>query len=207
MVNSLEELHAQLSAIYSGTIGYEIAQVENAAERTWLYETIERSGNLAPSPSLQRRIASILIESEVFDHFMAKRFGQVKRYGLEGGESLMVAVDVLLQTTSAEHLVFGMAHRGRINLMVGLLGYPAAAVFHKLAGNSELPAEWPGSADVLSHLCTSNTIRGLAIFSLIIVVIYFYFCCLPDSPYCRDRIRRGAQDRVNATEPLSLGGH
>lgn len=152
---SLPELQTQLANIYCASLGYEIAHVEEPSERAWLYDTIERLGGMRAAPALQRRLARILVVSEAFDHFMARRFGQVKRYGLEGGEALLAAVEVLLQTTSAEHLVFGMAHRGRLNLMVGCLGYPAAAVFYKLTGSSELPPEWPGSADVLSHLCTT----------------------------------------------------
>lgn len=149
----LAELQTCLAKIYCGSLGYEIAHVGDHLERAWLYDTIERLGSMQAAPALQRRLARVLLVSEAFDHFMARRFGQVKRYGLEGGESLMAAIEVLLQATSAEHLIFGMAHRGRINLMVGCLGYPTAAVFHKLAGNSELPPDWSGSADVLSHLC------------------------------------------------------
>lgn len=157
-VTGSAELQAHLAKVYCGSLGYEIAHVEDHLERAWLYDTIERLGGMQAAPALQCRLARILLVSEAFDHFMARRFGQVKRYGLEGGEALMAAIEVLLQATSAEHLVFGMAHRGRINLMVGCLDYPAAAVFHKLAGNSELPPEWPGSADVLSHLCTRATL-------------------------------------------------
>lgn len=87
---------------------------------------------------------------------MSKRFAQVKRYGLEGGETMMVAFDAILHTTASEEVVVAMPHRGRLNLMLGLLAYPAHALFHKLQGNSELAPGASGSGDVLSHLCTGR---------------------------------------------------
>jgi probable 2-oxoglutarate dehydrogenase E1 component DHKTD1 len=152
------ELEELLTRIYSDKIGYEIAHVDSAEERSFLYEAIESLSGVQAASGLQRRMAKVLLESETFDHFMGKRFGQVKRYGLEGGEGMMVAVDVLLHLCRAQHVVIGMPHRGRLNLMVGLLGYPAAAIFHKLTGACELPAEWKGSADVLSHLSHTGEI-------------------------------------------------
>lgn len=152
-VDNLAELEGGLAQIYAGRIGYEIGHVENAQERAWLYETIETVTDMHASPALRRHLAKIMLRSEAFDQFMAKRFGQVKRYGLEGGEAMMVAMEILLGLTKAEHTVIGMPHRGRLNLMIGLLDYPPEALFHKLAGASELPKDVPGTADVLSHLC------------------------------------------------------
>jgi len=152
--NSLDALSRHLASIYSDTVSYEISHIEDPAERRWLYQTIESLSSLQPAPALLRHMSQLLIHSEVFDHFMTRRFAQVKRYGLEGCESMIVAIDIIMRLCKVEHLVFGMAHRGRINLIVGLLEYPPQAVFHKLSGNSELPKEWPGTADVLSHLCT-----------------------------------------------------
>ena len=157
-INSLDTLSQHLASIYSDAISYEISHIEGPEERHWLYQTIENLSSLQPAPALLRHMSRLLIHSEVFDHFMAKRFAQVKRYGLEGCESMIIAIDLIMQLCKAEHLVFGMAHRGRINLMIGLLGYPPQAVFHKLSGNSELPKEWSGTADVLSHLCITHGI-------------------------------------------------
>jgi 2-oxoglutarate dehydrogenase complex dehydrogenase (E1) component-like enzyme len=76
----------------------------------------------------------------------------VKRYGLEGSEALTVAVGMLFELLPKDHLVLGMAHRGRLNLMAALMGYPLEALFHKLGGEHELPDGWHGTGDVLSHL-------------------------------------------------------
>lgn len=105
----------------------------------------------------KKQIHKILAKSEVFDHFLAKKFPNVKRYGLEGAESMMVALDRLFElsaTNGIQDIVIGMPHRGRLNLLCDLLQYPPAALFHKMKGLSELPDSF-ASGDVISHL-TNN---------------------------------------------------
>lgn len=99
--DSPRDLASLLKTVYSGHLGFEISHIENSAERRWLYHTIETMSAIGASAALQQRMAKILLESEVFDQFMTKRFGQIKRYGLEGGEAMMIAVDVLVQLTKA----------------------------------------------------------------------------------------------------------
>lgn len=151
-------LVSRLRSVYQQNTGYEFDRLpEN--ERTWLAERIETMHDVQAGAPRQRQIAKLLMESEAWDKFMARRFGQVKRYGLEGAESMIIAMDTLFQlgTGSVKHSVIAMPHRGRLNLMTGLLGFPAEAIFHKLQGNSELACD--GSADVLSHLSLQNEIR------------------------------------------------
>lgn len=110
--NSPQEAEPLLKMVYAGHIGYEIAHVEDPAERSWLYHYIEAISAIGASASMRKRMARMLLESEAFDHFMAKRFGQVKRYGLEGSEAMMLAVDVVMQLTRAgavpfSHLLIG----------------------------------------------------------------------------------------------------
>lgn len=145
----------RVKAAYQAAVGYEFGHLERAEERRWFEAKIEAMQPV--TKAMQQRIAKLLVESEVFDHFLGKRFGQVKRYALEGCESLLVAMDAIFHSSTFEHAVVGMAHRGRLNLMLGLLGYPPEALFHKLQGNSELPSG--GSADVLSHLSLQNRIH------------------------------------------------
>lgn len=123
----------------------------------------------------KKHIFGLLTRSEVFDQFMHKRFSQVKRYGLEGGESMMVALDSLFRTCGQSALllrcwvifrslsvlaglyeaVVCMPHRGRLNLLTDLFQYPVTALFHKIKGNSEFPDDIQVSGDVLSHLANS----------------------------------------------------
>lgn len=126
-------------------------------ERNWLINKIN-CFSVNWSGDEKREMARLMIESEAFDAFMQKRFGQVKRYGLEGLESLVVAVERLIQLTNPKStVVCGMAHRGRLNLLKGPLGMDARAIFAKLKGKSELRG---GSADVLSHLCVNHVFKG-----------------------------------------------
>lgn len=86
---------------------------------------------------------------------MTKRFPQVKRYGLEGAESMMIALDTLFAGScraNVEELVVCMPHRGRLNLLTDLFQFNTTAIFHKVKGGSEFQAELNVSGDVLSHL-------------------------------------------------------
>lgn len=106
----------------------------------------------------KRRILELLIKSEVFDQFMTKKFPQVKRYGLEGAESMMIALDNLFKSSSqnsVKEVVVCMPHRGRLNLLTDLFQYDPTAIFHKIKGHSEFPEELKVSGDVLSHLFKS----------------------------------------------------
>lgn len=81
------------------------------------------------------KIAKSLTQSQAFDNFLAKKFSTVKRYGAEGAESMMAFVDGVLTEcgdSGVEELVIGMSHRGRLNLLAGLLQYSKEAFFHKV---------------------------------------------------------------------------
>lgn len=85
---------------------------------------------------------------------MQKRFGQVKRYSLEGSEGMMAVMQVLLELhqNNADEVIVAMPHRGRLNLLTDLLGYPVDLLFSKLKGNPELPLADGFTGDVISHL-------------------------------------------------------
>ncbi|RUS14431.1 thiamine diphosphate-binding protein, partial [Endogone sp. FLAS-F59071] len=150
-----------LKKVYSGRIAYEFMHIPDASERRWFYHAVESWERPAMTPEEKKRIFELLSRSEVFDHFMAKKFAQVKRYGLEGAESMMTALDRLFHVSShagVRDVVLGMPHRGRLNLLTDLLQYPSAALFHKVKGNSEFPLDVLGSGDVLSHIATTPTL-------------------------------------------------
>ncbi|KAJ3048605.1 putative 2-oxoglutarate dehydrogenase E1 component DHKTD1, mitochondrial [Rhizoclosmatium hyalinum] len=93
---------------------------------------------------------------------MAKRFPQVKRYGLEGAESMMVVMDELFKLSgeaNVKDVVIGMPHRGRLNLLTDLLQFSPKALFNKIKGNSEFPEDIPGAGDVLSHIAQSVDLK------------------------------------------------
>ncbi|KAI8577536.1 hypothetical protein K450DRAFT_282476 [Umbelopsis ramanniana AG] len=150
-----------LQSTYCGRIAYEFMHIPSASERRWWYYAVESWNKPTLSTDQKKRIYDLVNKSETFDHFMAKKFPNVKRYGLEGAESMMVALDRLFEISAKaglKNIVVGMPHRGRLNLLTDLLQYPPQALFHKLKGNSELPANTVGSGDVLSHLANSPTL-------------------------------------------------
>jgi len=92
-------LDERLAAIYCGKLAIDADHLESAAERDWLYGMMERMHEVKASKVKQQRIASILARSEAWDQFMTKRFGQVKRYGLEGAETMLVALDTMAEVS------------------------------------------------------------------------------------------------------------
>lgn len=136
-------------------------RLQSEAERIWLNEYLEKHPvSTSFSTSEKRNIYSLLAQSEYFDQYMSKKFTSFKRYGLEGAESAMVALEeVLVQANRAgvEQVVLGMPHRGRLNMLVGLLDYPARALFAKVKGQSLVPAGADCWDDVASHIAQTVT--------------------------------------------------
>lgn len=153
---TLEQLTRHLRAVYVGRIAYEYMHSPSKTERLWFSHLLE-SENAASktTDTAKERIHGLLARSETFDQFMQLKFPNLKRYGLEGGESMLPALDALFNISAqagVEHLILGMPHRGRLNLLTDLLQYPARALFHKIKGNSEVPEDLGASGDVISHL-------------------------------------------------------
>ena len=95
----------------------------------------ELNRNREHTEETRLRLARLLTESQTFDNFMAKKFGTVKRYGAEGAESMMAFFEEVLTSCGAsgiEEVVIGMAHRGRLNLLTGMLQLPKKTFFHKV---------------------------------------------------------------------------
>ncbi|KAJ1728678.1 hypothetical protein LPJ61_003907 [Coemansia biformis] len=172
------EIFEALSAIYCGHVAFEFEHIPEMAEKKWFADYVEstsREGELDAakkrrfhellarrSPAAPKHTLTItLAAAAVFDNFMQKKFGQVKRYGLEGAESAIVALDELFSlcsSTGISEAVVGMPHRGRLNILIDLLKYPARALFHKLQGNAEFPGGLPASGDVVSHISSSSSL-------------------------------------------------
>ncbi|XP_071454032.1 2-oxoadipate dehydrogenase complex component E1 [Hetaerina americana] len=148
-----------LEKVYAGNISSEFTYLQEEEEREWFAERLEReiSGETI-SKEDQRRLAGDLLRCEAFDHFMASKFVTVKRYGGEGAESMMGFFSETFKLAAkdgVEQIVFCMPHRGRLNLLTGMLKFPPAALFRKLKGHSEFPDGLKGSGDVISHLTSS----------------------------------------------------
>ncbi|MDZ4717252.1 MAG: 2-oxoglutarate dehydrogenase E1 component [Roseiflexaceae bacterium] len=130
--NALEGVQ-KLRAAYSGLIGYETDHLQDYAERNWMREAIEaRSFFYGFDARRKREILERLTEVEVFERFLHQTFVGQKRFSLEGCDMLVPILDSIIRAAAAagtREIVIGMAHRGRLNVLVHILGKPYASVF------------------------------------------------------------------------------
>lgn len=158
---TLEEILKRLNQIYCGTIGIEYMHIADPEQRKWIRERIEKQ---AFEPKFnadeKRALLSKLIEAEGFEQFLDTKYKGVKRFGLDGGEALIPGLEFLIARAN-EHkvkkIVFGMAHRGRLNVLTQIVGKPHKAIFHEFKGGSYKPSDMAGSGDVKYHLGASCT--------------------------------------------------
>ncbi|XP_056596526.1 2-oxoadipate dehydrogenase complex component E1 [Triplophysa dalaica] len=152
---SAEEVVSYLERTYCGGISVETSQLQTLQEREWIADRFEELKKETFSPDERRQLAKLMLESQEFDHFLATKFATVKRYGGEGAESMMGFFDELFRSAAysgVTDVVMGMPHRGRLNLLTGLLQFPPELMFRKMRGLSEFPENSPSIGDVLSHL-------------------------------------------------------
>ncbi len=149
----LRDILDLLRKIYCGKTGAEFAHVSRARERLWLRKHFEQ-GVLAGFPDGDRLwLLEQLIAAEGIERYLHTRFVGQKRFPLEGGESLIPMLDDLIQQGGAsgvKEFVIGMAHRGRINVLVNVLGKSPEELFEEFEGNVD-PADMQGSGDVKYH--------------------------------------------------------
>lgn len=156
---TLGEITEHLRSLYVGRIAYEYMHSPSKTERLWFSHFLESKHNLPGMDNTKRkRILGLLSRSEVFDHFLQLKFPSLKRYGLEGAESMLPALDALFSAAaqgSISHVILAMPHRGRLNLLTDLLKFSPTALFHKIKGNYEIPESLGAEGDVISHLVAS----------------------------------------------------
>jgi 2-oxoglutarate dehydrogenase E1 component len=157
---SLREIVAMLRGIYCGRIGVEYMHIQVLAERQWIQERFERSERRpALSVAEKKQVLEVLTAAETFEKFLDRRYTGTKRFGIEGAESLMPALEAVLRHGAASgvrEFVIGMPHRGRLNVLANFVGKPFAAIFSEFQGNSTHPEHVHGSGDVKYHLGTSG---------------------------------------------------
>ncbi|XP_056273665.1 2-oxoadipate dehydrogenase complex component E1 isoform X1 [Pseudoliparis swirei] len=155
---SVEEVQAYLEGAYCGHLSVETTQLSSLEERQWVADRFEELKKKSFSPEERRQLAKVMLESQEFDHFLATKFSTVKRYGGEGAESMMGFFQELfhqLSHSGVTDVIIGMPHRGRLNLLTGLMKFPPEVMFRKMRGLSEFPETSPAIGDVLSHLTAS----------------------------------------------------
>jgi 2-oxoglutarate dehydrogenase E1 component len=150
----LRDILRLLKNIYCGKIGAEFAHISRARERLWLRKRFERGAAVNTLDDEERlTILDKLTNAEGIERYLHTRYVGQKRFSLEGGESLIPLVDDIIQQGGAsgiKEIVIGMAHRGRINLLVNILGKNPEELFEEFEGNYD-PEELKGSGDVKYH--------------------------------------------------------
>jgi 2-oxoglutarate dehydrogenase E1 component len=159
----LREIIERLRQTYCGFIGIEYMHVEDRATREWLQERIETDQNrLALSPDQRRKILTRLMQAALFEEFTRSQFVGAKSFSLEGNESLIPLLDFTVETAAREGLreiVLAMAHRGRLNVLVNLLGKKPREVFREFIDRTALD---DGGGDVKYHLGYSSDFHSKA---------------------------------------------
>jgi 2-oxoglutarate dehydrogenase E1 component len=151
---TLRELIAILRETYCRTIGVEFMHIRDMQIRTWLISRMEPVRNRpAFEIKKKRRIISKLNAAELFETFLHKNYVGQKRFSLEGGEMLIPLLDALVERAGSQgvrEIVFGMPHRGRLNMLANILDKPYGMIFNEFEGN--LPNTVGGDGDVKYHL-------------------------------------------------------
>lgn len=149
-----------LRRTYCSTFGIEFMHISNPDEKGWLQERIEGPDKGISFTTLGKRaILSKLIEAECFERFLHKRYPGTKRFGLDGGEAAVPALEQIIKRGGAlgvKEIVIGMAHRGRLNMLGAVMGKPYKKLFHEFMGGSTQGATDFGSGDVKYHLGASD---------------------------------------------------
>ena len=157
---TVKEMMPILRRTYCDTIGYEFVHMSDPAEKAWMQARIEgRDKAISFTPEGKRAILNKLIEAEGFEKFLDVRYTGTKRFGLDGGESMVPALEQIIKRGGAlgiEDIELGMAHRGRLNVLSQVMSKPPRAIFHEFKGGSYTPEEMEGSGDVKYHLGFSS---------------------------------------------------
>jgi 2-oxoglutarate dehydrogenase E1 component len=151
----LSDLISNLNAIYSGTVGVEFMHIQNEQVREWVRERIEaRFDSFRPDANQQKQLLRWLMEAETFEQFVHTKFIGQKRFSLQGGESLMVILETILNEcpgSQVSDIIMGMAHRGRLTVLANFLKKSYPTIFKEFSENY-IPDLVAGDGDVKYHL-------------------------------------------------------
>ena len=157
---TLRDILAILKRTYCGTFGVQYMHITDPREKAWLQRRIEgRDKEISFTREGKIAILKKLIESEGFERFLAKRYPGTKRFGLDGAEAAVPALEQIIKRGGAlgvQDIVIGMPHRGRLNVLGAVMAKPYRAIFHEFQGGSSLPSDIEGSGDVKYHLGASS---------------------------------------------------
>ena len=156
---SIKQIVKVCEETYCGNIGVEFMHIQVPEEKAWIQERMESKRNDTGFTDLGKRtILQRLTESEYFEKYLDRKHKGTKRFGLDGGESVVPAIEQILKRGAQlgiEEVIIGMPHRGRLNVLANVMDKPYRAIFSEFSGNSSEPNVGYGSGDVKYHLGTS----------------------------------------------------
>ncbi|EYD76472.1 2-oxoglutarate dehydrogenase E1 component [Rubellimicrobium mesophilum DSM 19309] len=157
---SMRQIVDLVRRTYCGTFALQFMHISDPAQAQWLKERIEGYGKeITFTQNGRRAILNKLVEAEGFEKFLHVKYTGTKRFGLDGAEALIPAMEQIIKRGGAlgvEEIVIGMPHRGRLNVLANVLSKPYRAIFHEFQGGSYKPDDVDGSGDVKYHLGASS---------------------------------------------------
>ena len=157
---TLRQILAILQRTYCQTLGVEFMHISDPQQKGWIQERIEGlDKEISFTREGKRAILNKLVEAEGFEKFCDVKFTGTKRFGLDGAESMIPALEQIIKRGGAlgvKDIAFGMAHRGRLNVLAHVMAKPHRAIFHEFKGGSSSPDDADGSGDVKYHLGASS---------------------------------------------------
>ncbi|MHA7872894.1 MAG: thiamine pyrophosphate-dependent enzyme, partial [Hyphococcus sp.] len=157
---SLREIISILKRTYCGTFAVEFMHITDPDQKSWLQQRIEGPDkDITFTPEGKKAILHKLVEAEGFENFLNIKYTGTKRFGLDGAEAMVPALEQIIKRGGAlgvKEIVIGMPHRGRLNVLAAVMGKPYHHIFHEFHGGSVTPDDVGGSGDVKYHLGASS---------------------------------------------------
>ncbi len=154
------ELYAALRNTYCGHVGLEYMHIADTEERRFLQDHFESpEDTIQFTPEGKRAILQAVIRGEEYENYLGKKYVGTKRFGLDGGEAMIPALEAVIKyggSMGVREIIYGMAHRGRLNVLANVMAKPYKVIFHEFSGGSANPDDVGGSGDVKYHLGTST---------------------------------------------------
>ncbi|MEM8920703.1 MAG: 2-oxoglutarate dehydrogenase E1 component, partial [Pseudomonadota bacterium] len=149
-----------LKRTYCSTFGVQFMHISDPDEKSWVQSRIEgEDKEISFTPEGRKAILAKLIEAEAFERFLHKRYPGTKRFGIDGGEAMVPALEQIIKRgggLGVDEIILGMPHRGRLNVLSAVMGKPYHQIFHEFLGGSTQGADEFGSGDVKYHLGASS---------------------------------------------------
>ncbi|MRX50748.1 2-oxoglutarate dehydrogenase E1 component [Paracoccus sp. S-4012] len=159
-IASIRQIVDLMTRTYCGTFALQFMHISDPEQSAWLKERIEGYGKeIQFTREGRRAILNSLVEAEGFEKFLHVKYMGTKRFGLDGGEALIPAMEQIIKRggqLGVKEIAIGMPHRGRLSVLANVMGKPYRAIFHEFQGGSFKPDDVDGSGDVKYHLGASS---------------------------------------------------